>query len=320
MSEEATSPVIDREPIVTIKEVGSTQERKAFLAAFAKAQGAFQPIVKNRSVTMRAKNKFDAVIEIKFRYADLQEIQNKTRPALAANGLSTSGPILPQEGGTWLSYVLAHAEGYERHSEMFIPYNPDEKKYAITVSYYRRYMASAMLDIAADDDLDEDAGDGGDDGAAPPTAPAPRTPARRTPAAKQSAAPGPADEPPIPPVDESELASRAAARTTGAAEARERVTGSVEAEVQRQMNGAENPSAGKPEEEKETVSSGETLGSDDGELAEPGERAFLVKRAKSRGGEELMPKVLAELGLQRINALTLEGITKTMWQRIKDKV
>lgn len=319
MSEEAVTAAEVQAPIVTIKEVGSTQERKAFLAAFAKAQGAFQSIVKNRAVKIKALNKNNVWIEFEFRYADLQEIQNKTRPALSANGLSTSSAILPQEGGTWLSYVLSHADGYQRHSEVFIPYNADEKKYGAAVSYYRRYMASAMLDIAADDDLDENGdGNGVDDGSAAPPAPAPRTPARRAPAAKPASLSAPEHgEPPIPPIDEAELASRAATRTAGAAEARERVTNPVEAEVQRQMAGADDQSKGFT---PETVSSGETLGEDDGELAEPGERAFLVKRAKSRGGEELMPKVLAELGLQKLNPLTLDGCTRTMWAAIKAKV
>ena len=48
-------------------------------AALVKAQGEFQPIVKNRDGQSGHRT---------FKYADLDELIQKTRPALVANGLA----------------------------------------------------------------------------------------------------------------------------------------------------------------------------------------------------------------------------------------
>ena len=46
-----------------------------------------------------------------FRFADMQEIDAKTRPALAANGLSTIAQAIPDESGVLLLLTLAHSAG-----------------------------------------------------------------------------------------------------------------------------------------------------------------------------------------------------------------
>lgn len=137
----------------------------ALYAALAKAQATFQPIVKNREVmiTMKSGGKY------KFRYADIDEITAKTRPALSANGLSILQPIQsdPATGATWIDTMLTHAEGGVITSRVDIKpaasYS-DPKEFGATVTYVRRYAVTALLGVAADDDLDESgrgAGDGG---------------------------------------------------------------------------------------------------------------------------------------------------------------
>lgn len=139
----------------------------ALYAALAKAQAAFQPIVKNREVqiTMKSGGKF------KFRYADIDEITAKTRPALAANGLSILQPIQsdPATGATWIDTMLTHSDGGVITSRVDIKpaasYS-DPKEFGATVTYVRRYAVTALLGVAADDDLDENgrgAGEGGGD-------------------------------------------------------------------------------------------------------------------------------------------------------------
>jgi hypothetical protein len=143
--------------------IRTPEARKAFCAAFAKAQGGFLPIEKNRTVTITGESKSGSRVQYTFKYADLQEIHSKTRPALSANGLSTSALMIPHDTGCTLQLTLAHAEGFERISEVFIKYGEDIKQFGGKLSYMRRYMLQNLLDVAADDDLDENGQDTGGD-------------------------------------------------------------------------------------------------------------------------------------------------------------
>lgn len=164
-------------------------------AALAAAQGAFLPIVKNRSVeiTMKTGGRY------KFRYADLEEILSKTRPALAANGLALVQRIEQSQGGASLVCCLTHADGGVMTSEIAIPGVRDlgdPKSFGAAITYLRRYLVTAMLGVAADDDLDEDGqemtGMGQSQGHAPQKETA--MPARRSSAAS-APAPAPASAP-----------------------------------------------------------------------------------------------------------------------------
>jgi hypothetical protein len=153
-------------------------------AALAKAQGEFPPIVKNRTVKIFSKKMGR---EFSFRYADLEEIITKTRPALSKHGLAVMQMVeTDDQGAMVLHTVLTHAAG-ESVAGTFVlpPANSfdDPKSLGAYISYIRRYALSAALCIAADDDLDEaDDRDGGDEGGAPekPTKPAPRAKADKT--------------------------------------------------------------------------------------------------------------------------------------------
>lgn len=130
-------------------------ENAALYAALAAAQGAFPAIEKNRSVriTMKTGGTYN------FRYADLEEIIAKTRPALAANGLALIQPMTITGNDARLTCELVHKDGGRIVSEVSIPHPhsiQDPKQFGATVSYFRRYMVTAMLGVAADDDLDED--------------------------------------------------------------------------------------------------------------------------------------------------------------------
>jgi hypothetical protein len=127
----------------------------ALFAALATAQGAFLPIEKNRSVkiTMKTGGSYN------FRYADLEEILAKTRPALSSNGLAMFQLMDTGPNHASLRCELVHKDGARLCSEVSIPHPhtiQDPKQFGATVSYFRRYMVTAMLGVAADDDLDED--------------------------------------------------------------------------------------------------------------------------------------------------------------------
>lgn len=132
----------------------------AFNAALAIAQGAFEPIVKNRDVSIQMK----AGGSYRFRYADLEEVLTKTRAGLSKNGLSIRSAVTTDESGVWLHAVLAHAAGHEDVSSMKLDGGGDIKVFGANITYLRRYMVTAMLGVAADDDADENgqaSGEGG---------------------------------------------------------------------------------------------------------------------------------------------------------------
>ncbi|MDN5514413.1 MAG: ERF family protein [Pseudomonas sp.] len=139
---------------------GTAEQVAALYAAFAKAQGEFPTIAKNREVEIPIKDKQTGARfgSYKFRYADLEEINSKTRKPLSANGLGTMQIIgkSTMQAGTSIFTRLTHAEGACIEAE--IPLPPQDKRdikdYGAAVSYLRRYAKSALLDIAADDDVD----------------------------------------------------------------------------------------------------------------------------------------------------------------------
>lgn len=162
--------------------------RAALYAALAMAQGQFADIPKNRKVTIQPKEGR----AYHFRYADLEAILKATRPALSANGLALVQPIDTRpDGSSTMTTMLVHSSGEVLASEVLIPKmgDRDPKQYGALITYLRRYMATSILGVSADDDLDENgnhgdlqpgAGDGQAQGA-PATAPAPRV-TRRAPA------------------------------------------------------------------------------------------------------------------------------------------
>lgn len=134
-------------------------------AALAKAQGQFQPIVKNRNVVIAMKSGGS----YKFRYADLEEITAKTRPALSSNGLALIQTVEHGQQGPLLVCRLMHANGGMIASEVSMPSAKDlgdPKSFGAAITYLRRYMVTAILGVAADDDLDEDGQGAGELGAA----------------------------------------------------------------------------------------------------------------------------------------------------------
>lgn len=157
------------DPIPVVTETGSGNQMAQLYADLALAQGEFQPIQKNRSVTIDMKDKATGAKKgsYQFRYADLEEITAKTRPALSKHGLATTQflSLSTSGSGTSIFTRLLHKSGATIESEIPLVSNKDRdiKEYGAVVSYLRRYAKSALLDIAADDDLDENGQEGDGD-------------------------------------------------------------------------------------------------------------------------------------------------------------
>lgn len=148
---------------------GTPKQMAALYCALAAAQGGFESIVKNRSVKIEIKDdQRRKVGEYVFRYADLEEVTAKTRPALSKNGLATIQPIgHSAKGGTALFMQLVHQDGGMLISEWPLASQANDiKALGAKISYLRRYLKTSMLDVAADDDLDEQTHDQDGAGAA----------------------------------------------------------------------------------------------------------------------------------------------------------
>ncbi|MFI8608539.1 ERF family protein [Pseudomonas sp. NPDC077649] len=121
-------------------------------AALAKAQGEFLPIEKNRDGQDGNRT---------FKYADLDELIKKTRPALAANGLAVLQILQKTERGHVLITKLVHTSGATETSEVELGSGYDKIKiYGATITFMRRYAYQAILCVSADDDLDDSDSDG----------------------------------------------------------------------------------------------------------------------------------------------------------------
>jgi hypothetical protein len=123
--------------------------------ALSKAQAEFPQIDKNQEVEVKGR---DGNFLYKFKYADLTEIVNKTRPSLSKNGISYTQsvddfPVLGicfftrlMCGGEWMDTGLIPAKQVMNCSSM--------KDVAAIATYGKRLSLSEALGVAADDDMD----------------------------------------------------------------------------------------------------------------------------------------------------------------------
>lgn len=319
----SSTPAPQLIPNVVTHDHGSLEARKAFNSALAAAQGGFGTIVKNRSVKIQS-----AKGDYAFRYADLEEIHAKTRPSLSANGLATTGQMFPGEEGVNLVVVLMHAAGFERISEVFVKYGEDIKQFGGKLTYMRRYILQNLLDVAADDDADEqDDGVGNrdfDTGSqrAPAPAPAPRTSPARKSASKPAAGSAQPPEPP-PEGEERPPASESQPERDTSGDTKVIDQAEVKKIIDRAHDNQPEPVGRSPNPE-DRQPQGQAPEGDPGDLAEEGERNFLIKRlarcCKPGEGIETMRKLLAENNFRPINPETLESLTRTEWTRLKGLV
>lgn len=136
--------------------------------ALAKAQGAFPIIPRDRKVTVRMKDKPNGQPggSYTFSYAPLSTIREKTRPALAENGLSVVQPIIlePTASGVVevLRTILLHSSGEWLACDVPMFSGTGDNKaqaYNSGATYARRLGVTLLLCIAADEDDDGNGGE-----------------------------------------------------------------------------------------------------------------------------------------------------------------
>lgn len=185
-------------PLLTALEPGlhNPEKAPAFFAALAAAQGEYGPLVRDKKVVQKLRDKVTRELtgqSITFWYADMAAVLEATRPALSKHGLSFSQPLITApDGQLWIVNILAHSGGAMLVTKVPVPGGDDIKSFGTNLTYLRRYSAGPMLGISAEDDSDEngeppeDDRDGGGYGRAQPPASSTRT---RTPAASADSRP-----------------------------------------------------------------------------------------------------------------------------------
>jgi hypothetical protein len=166
-------------------------------AALSAAQAEFTAIGKQHRGQMGNRH---------YSYADLADINESIRAPLAKNGLAvTCLPLFDPTGFRLVGKVI-HSSGQSLESSYPLPYGEGFTSQDIgsAITYGRRYVISAMLNIVTEDDDDGQAATDARKTAPPAARPAPARPATATPApqapksapGQPPAAPAPTPAPP----------------------------------------------------------------------------------------------------------------------------
>jgi len=127
-------------------------------SALAAAQGEFEPIKRDKSVTvtMKSGGKYS------FSYAPLESILHAVTPALSRHGLSlTQATTALESGKEMVETTLRHASGETLKNLIPIFVRDDgPQAYGSALTYARRYGVTLLLCISADDDDDGNAAEG----------------------------------------------------------------------------------------------------------------------------------------------------------------
>jgi len=145
-------------PVISFGEF-SSPAMCALVEALANAQGAFEQVKKNRTAKIQPRDPSKSAYT--FDYADMDAIRSATQPALSAQSLAvTSLPVMLPEG-RHLRTLLMHKGGGYMWADLPIPRLGDGqiteviKAFGGLMTYLRRYSVIALLNISADNDLDE---------------------------------------------------------------------------------------------------------------------------------------------------------------------
>lgn len=162
----------ERLPTLTPPAMPCSPTVSKIAGALAKAQGAFPTIPRDRTVTvkMRERNGQPGG-QYTFTYAPLSTIREKTRPALAEAELAIVQPIIaePTEGGgvvEVLRTILLHSSGEWLACDVPMFSGTGDNKaqaYNSGATYARRLGVTLLLCIAADEDDDGNGGEQGHD-------------------------------------------------------------------------------------------------------------------------------------------------------------
>lgn len=116
------------------------------VTALSKAQGSFESVKKDRTAKAGS---------YEYHYADLAQVLDAVRKALSENGLALVQATNFTEGGAFvLESRLMHTSGQWVAASWPLPVQANSQQLGSALTYARRYTASALLGIAAEEDDD----------------------------------------------------------------------------------------------------------------------------------------------------------------------
>lgn len=127
--------------------------------ALAKAQGEFEPILRDKTVTvvMKSGGRYT------FSYAPLESILHAVTPALSSNGLALTQSLSVVEGKDFVETTLRHSSGEVLCNSIPLFIKEDgPQAYGSALTYARRYGVTLLLCVAADEDEDGNGAEGND--------------------------------------------------------------------------------------------------------------------------------------------------------------
>lgn len=139
-----------------IQEIGTPEALGKLYSALAKAQGAFDPVRKTKTVKIQPKKRQDGTWPkpYTFDYAPLSELKRATRAALAEQGLALLQPFTMGGRGGIVRTILSCGEARLVSAVHFQASRDGIKDLGGQTTYLRRYAMNCMLGLDGDDDVD----------------------------------------------------------------------------------------------------------------------------------------------------------------------
>lgn len=128
------------------------------IEALSKAMGVINNPEKNKKVTIYPKTGK----AYGWLYADLPDTFDAVKKAYSENGLFHSTAMRRESGYTLIVARIFHKSGQWMESEMDLPKSQDAKDIAGNITYFTRYLFTALAGLAADQDLDNGPNEEGD--------------------------------------------------------------------------------------------------------------------------------------------------------------
>ena len=161
----AADPAVDvskmRELMGLQKELLSMNAEAEFNAAFHTLQTLIPRIKRASSVSY--KNKQTGLLEKSFNFANYEDIDEAIRPLLHAHGFVLSFDTAPRPqdgGGVIVTGTLRHIAGHSKSASIPVPLDTSGGKnsiqgYGSSLSYGKRYTATALLNIVTEGEDDD---------------------------------------------------------------------------------------------------------------------------------------------------------------------
>lgn len=154
MSEEqAAEQAFVAPPMNGVVEVGTPEQIAELYLALAAAQGNFAAFEKTEAVKVTLKNGGSYV----YHYAPLEALIAATRPALSAQGLAYSAPLITDAHGMRFWCRLLHKSGASVSTVVHVPTSEgdDIKTMGGFLTYMARYAYRSLLGLGGGEDADQ---------------------------------------------------------------------------------------------------------------------------------------------------------------------